>query len=108
MPTEKMTRVQIYKLKKQREKRRKRIKILALISVAIVALALIAIACTNAVDFKEEGYTVCSGDTLWKLYSEHGAGVKWGAWLHEMIAVNGMDTDPILMTGDRIILLTAE
>lgn len=105
-----LTKVQQYKLKKAKEKRRKQIRalaIIALISIVLITLAAISLTCADT-EFKEESYIICEGDTLWKLYSEHVSGVRWDAWLHKMLTVNELGNDPVLITGDEIILLTAE
>lgn len=110
MPTEKLTRVQQYKLRKRKEKRRKRIRALlitAVISAVLLTLAVTSLTCTGN-EYREVNYVVCEGDTLWKLYREHGVDVKWDKWLREMLTVNELGNDPVLMTGDCITLLLTE
>ena len=103
MPTQKLTRVQQYKLRKRKQQ-----QVALLLSVIVIALTLIALTCTNKVELREESYIVSRGDTLWNLYSEHCAGVKWGTWLHEMLTINDLGNDPVLMTGDNITLLVTD
>lgn len=106
MPT-KMTRVQEYKARKRKEKMRKRITALVL-SAIVLSLTVIALVFGSATKFVEESYIIREGDTLWELYTEYGNGADWDAWLHEMLAVNGIDHNSFLVPGESIIVLTAE
>lgn len=105
---EKLTRVQQYKLRKQKEKKRKQKIALLLLSIVLIALAVITLASTTAVEYREEQYIVCSGDTLWQLYNENCTGVRWDVWLREMLDINGMDNNTHLVPGNEIILLATE
>ena len=103
MPTQKLTRVQQYKLRKRKQQ-----QVALLLSVIVIALTLIALTCTNTVELREESYIVSRGDTLWKLYCEYGEGARWDAWLHEMLKVNGMGHNDDIIAGESITLLIAE
>lgn len=97
-------------LKKAKVKHRKQLRALAsaaLLSAVIIAAVVISLAYSTP-DLVEEDYIVSKGDTLWKLYTEHCEGVKWDAWLHEMISINELSKDPVLLAGDRITLLVTE
>lgn len=107
---EKLTRVQQYKMKKRKEKRRKQIRALliaVIISAVLLILAVTSLTCTGS-EYKEVSYVVCEGDTLWKLYRENCSGVKWDAWLRDMLTANELGNDPVLMTGECITLLVTE
>lgn len=81
------------------------ILLFTLIILAVLLLAGILRSTTDQIEWREETYTVKSGDTLWTIADEYcPANVDKREWIHDVKTLNGLE-DSVIYPGQGLMVL---